>query len=373
MKTFFKIFLIIFILDFLITSTILKKFKFWQNTISQDQYWRIESNIYHHDLLPNVDVVENWGFNLKKRLVTNSLGFRDFSKKIIEKDSEKKRILLIGDSFIEGAGYDYEYTIGGLLQNYLGNDYEVLNSAVSSYSPSIYYKKINYFINKGFKFDRALVFLDLSDIFDELFIKIDDDGNIIRPSKKEDANKYKKAFYQLGTFLKTNTITFSFLYLVSDQTEVYKNYLKLKYKASKLMKKSFFQANKEDAMFYRMTHVDRGYWTFDDNKYNHVKKGLKQSEKYLKKLFTLFDENSIESYLIIYPWPTQINFGDEKHSKYWSKFAKKNNIKFFSLYNAFSPVGKTKRKFILDNFIFGDIHWNKEGNKKVFNEVLNLF
>ena len=238
MKTFFKIFLIIFVLDFLITSTILKKFKFWQNTISQDQYWRIESNIYHHDLLPNVDVVENWGFNLKKRLVTNSLGFRDFSKKIIEKDIKKKRILLIGDSFIEGAGFDYEYTIGGLLQNYLGNDYEVLNSAVSSYSPSIYYKKINYLLTKGFKFDRALVFLDVSDIFDELFIKIDDNGNIIRPSKKENINKYKKPFYQLGKFLKTNTITFRFLYLVSDQTEIYKNYLKLKYKASKLMKKS---------------------------------------------------------------------------------------------------------------------------------------
>ena len=51
----------------------------------------------------------------------------------------KKKILLIGDSFIEGAGYDYVYTIGGLLQNYLGEEFEVLNSAVGSYSPSIYF------------------------------------------------------------------------------------------------------------------------------------------------------------------------------------------------------------------------------------------
>ena len=373
MKTFFKIFLIIFVLDFLITSTILKKLKFWDNEISKNQYWRIESSIYHHDLLPNIDIIESWGFNLKKRLITNSIGFRDFSNKIIEKDTEKKRILLIGDSFIEGAGYDYEYTIGGLLQNHLGEDYEILNSAVSSYSPSIYYKKVNHFLSKGFKFDYALVFLDVSDIFDELFIKIDDDDNIISPSKKEDINKLKKSFYQFGTFLKTNTITFKFFYLVSDQTEVYKNYLKLKYKASKLMKKSFFKTNNEDVMFYRMTHIDRGYWTFDDEKYSHVKKGLKQSEKYLKKLFTLFEENSIESYLIIYPWPTQINFGDEKHSKYWSKFARNNNIKFFSLYNTFLAEKNNKRKLILDNFIFGDIHWNKKGNKKVFNELLKLF
>jgi len=373
MKTFLKISLIIFLLDFLITSTILKKFEFWKNDISKDQYWRIESSIYHHDLLPNIDIVESWGFNLKKRLITNSLGFRDFSNKIIEKDTEKKRILLIGDSFVEGAGYDYEYTIGGLLQNSLGEDYEVLNSAVSSYSPSIYYKKINNLLSKGYKFDRALVFLDVSDIFDELFIKIDNNDNIISSNKDKDSKRLKKAFYQLGTFLKKNTITFKFFYLISDQTEVYKNYLKLKYKASRLEKKSFFKTNREDAMFYRMTHIDRGYWTFDDEKYQHVQKGLKQSEKYLKKLFTLFDKNSIDSYLIVYPWPTQINFGDKKHLRYWSEFANNNSIKFLNLYNIFTPEKESKREFILDNFIFGDIHWNKDGNKKVFNEVIKIF
>ena len=373
MKTFLKIFLIFFILDFLIASTILKKIKFFPKEIWEDQYWRIKSDIYHHDLLPNVDIIESWGFNLKKRLVTNSLGFRDFSNKIIEKETDKKRVLLIGDSFIEGAGYDYEYTIGGLLQNYLGDDFEILNSAVSSYSPSIYYKKINHYLSKGYKFDQALVFLDVSDIFDELFIKIDNKDNIITPKKKENTKKLKKKIYQLGTFLKTNTITFRFFYLISDQTEVYKNYLKLKYKASKLMKKNFFKTNKEDVMFYRMTHIDRGYWTFNDEKYNYVRKGLKQSDKYLKKLFTLFDENLIDSHLIIYPWPTQINFGDEKHQKYWLKFSKDNNIKFLNLYKAFTPEVKNKRKFIIDNFILGDIHWNKVGNEKIFKEVLNLF
>ena len=72
---------------------------------------------------------------------TNSLGFRDFTNRNILKKNDKKRILLIGDSFIEGAGYDYAYTIGGLLQNYLGEEFEVLNSAVGSYSPSIYFNK----------------------------------------------------------------------------------------------------------------------------------------------------------------------------------------------------------------------------------------
>ena len=50
-----------------------------------------------------------------------------------------------------------------------------------------------------------------------------------------------------------------------------------------------------------------------------------------------------------------------------------NNIKFFSLYESFSTENINKREFILDNFIFGDIHWNKKGNKKVFNQLINLF
>ena len=81
--------------------------------------------------MPYINVVENWGDKLEKKIITNSLGFRDYENKLVEKIPVKERILLVGDSFIEGTGYDYEYTIGGLLQNKLGNKYEILNNAVS--------------------------------------------------------------------------------------------------------------------------------------------------------------------------------------------------------------------------------------------------
>ena len=65
---------------------------------------------------------------LKRKIITNSLGFRDSAKKnLLNKQTDKTRILLIGDSFIEGSGYlaNYEYTLSGLLANTLGNRYEV--------------------------------------------------------------------------------------------------------------------------------------------------------------------------------------------------------------------------------------------------------
>ena len=154
MKSTFKVVLVIIILDLLISVFFLKKTVMWKNNNWEDKYWRIESNIYHHDLLPNIDVFEKWGAGLEKRLLTNSLGFRDFSNKKIQKISNKKRILLVGDSFIEGAGYDYEHTIGGLLQKKLGDEYEILNSAVGSYSPSIYLQKLIIFFQKDINLIR---------------------------------------------------------------------------------------------------------------------------------------------------------------------------------------------------------------------------
>ena len=128
-----------------------------------------------------------------------------------------------------------------------------------------------------------------------------------------------------------------------------------------------------------MLTVDRGYWTFNVKTYFKVKNGLKKSDYFLKNLYELFEKNNIKSYLIVYPWPTQIFYGDDKHETYWKKFSKRNNINFISLYDQFQ--NDNKRKFILNNFILGDIHWNKDGTIKIlkglnkrgiFNEISSL-
>lgn len=377
-KIIFVIIAIYFVLDLFFTNFIFKKTQFWKSTNKVNHYWRIKSEIYHHDLMPNIDVVENWQ-KFKLRLVTNSIGFRDFEKKKIEKENkEQKRVLLIGDSFIEGSGYDYKYTIGGLIQNKLGDRFEVLNSAVGSYSPGIYYLKTKHYIDQGYKFDYALVFLDVSDIYDELFLDYSKDkSKIINYYSTEPI--YKRYFYKVGEFLSTNTLLFRSLLLLSDRTEVLKNYIKLKYKASNEFNKPFFKTTKEDTLFFRMLTVDRGYWTFNVKTYFKVKNGLKKSDYFLKNLYELFEKNNIKSYLIVYPWPTQIFYGDDKHETYWKKFSKRNNINFISLYDQFQ--NDNKRKFILNNFILGDIHWNKDGTIKIlkglnkrgiFNEISSL-
>ena len=369
MKKILLILIIALSIDIILSNLVLKKTRYWENVAWEKKWWRVPSKIYHHDLLPNTDQFEIWGGKIKQRLITNSIGFRDKEKRIINKvNPEKKRILLIGDSFIEGSGLNYKDTLAGQLESQLGIKFEILNSAVGSYSPSIYYKKTKYYIDEGFKFDQALVFLDVSDIYDEMFIKFDDEGNILTYEETKNRSLPKKIFYSVGRFLRDNSTIFRFLNILSDRTELTKNYIKLKIKASKDLNTGFFETKRDDVMFHRMTHIDRGFWTFDEDKFNEVKIGLLQSEKYLKKLFELLKENKIESTLIVYPWPTQIFYGDEYHEIYWKDFSKKNEINFLSVYDKFQK--ENKRDFIFNNFIYGDIHWNSNGTSLVKDKVL---
>ena len=94
---------------------------------------------------------------------------------------------------------------------------------------------------------------------------------------------------------------------------------------------------------------------------------------FFKKLFKLLNDHQIKSYLVIYPWPSQIYYGDKYHQTIWKEFASENNINFISLYNEFDFLNS--KKTILENFILGDVHWNSEGTKKIFNGLLksNIF
>ena len=57
------------IIDFSISNILFKKTNFWEYEDYVPKYWRISSQIYHHDLMPNIDVTEQWGGKFKKRLI----------------------------------------------------------------------------------------------------------------------------------------------------------------------------------------------------------------------------------------------------------------------------------------------------------------
>ena len=77
----------------------------------------------------------------------------------------------MGDSFVEGLGLDYDETFVGLVDSMLREGeraIETLNAGVVSYSPKLYYLKLKGLVDSGLKIDQAIVFVDISDIQDEI-------------------------------------------------------------------------------------------------------------------------------------------------------------------------------------------------------------
>ena len=100
---------------------------------------RIRDPVYHHTLTPKYDGFDLWGPH-RFRILSNSLGFRDASTRDVPLVADRKRVVFIGDSFTEGIGLPYEETFVGRFARAFP-ELDVLNAAVFSYSPSIYYKK----------------------------------------------------------------------------------------------------------------------------------------------------------------------------------------------------------------------------------------
>ena len=324
----------------------------WKEGPTEKNLLRIKSNIYHHDLAKNANKKDStWGDAIYTTK-TNSLGFRDRDNRKIPLKTEKKRLVFIGDSVTEGLGLDYEETFVGLIDNALKEEHSVLNAGVTSYSPIIYWKKIDYLINKvGLQFDELIVYLDVSDIQDEASIyKLNDTG--VTSGFKGVVSERKKILQ--SELIKENTILWAWL-----------RSLRKKEKPT-VSRKSIF-SKKETQTYENSINLHRGSWTFDESIYNEYgKKGLKLSAIYMEKLLKNLKTNGIKMTLAIYPWPDQI-FHDNvnsKHVVFWEDWTKKNKVRFVNHFidfflskNEFGAI-KTIEKY----YIPGDVHLNTKGN-----------
>ena len=98
---------------------------------------------------------------------------------------------------------------------------EVLNAGVVSYSASIYYAKIKYFLEQNFKFDELIVYIDVGDIENEAL------ADRLKISKKYDTDKPKIRYSKSVAFLKKNFfISYTVLNFINDRTYYYLNSLK---------------------------------------------------------------------------------------------------------------------------------------------------
>ena len=177
LKFCFMIIIFFIILDSTVGKYVYKKYVREQLLDINPNFSKIDE-IYDHKFPKNFNAIGGWG-NLRYKLCTDNNGFRTACNKK-EKSIKKFDIAFIGDSFTEGLGYDYEQTFVGIIEKKLF-DKKIANLSMSSYSPSIYYTKLKKLISEGYEFDEVIVFLDLSDLTDDILCyEVINDQRVVR-------------------------------------------------------------------------------------------------------------------------------------------------------------------------------------------------
>ena len=150
------------------------------NKVVETRSCRRQSQRYHHELVPNTTCRSRYP-EWDRTFTVNNLGFRD-EPMTIEKPEGTFRILLVGDSFMEGESVNLDQTAAQTLERELtetmGESIEVVNMGVMSYSPIIYQRVIE---DKGLPLDPDLVIVavDMSDFQNDYsYAKdLDESGN----------------------------------------------------------------------------------------------------------------------------------------------------------------------------------------------------
>ena len=361
LKSFLIIILITFsitlVIDFFFGKLILKKLDtYLSKTDFYERLIRIDHKFYHHTLRANVKYDKTPSFDNYHTLCTDNHGFK--YKCGIERDKEFE-IAFLGDSFVEGVSLNYEDTFVGIFEN--KKEITVANLGVTSYAPNIYLSKIKHLLDNNYKFKHLIVFVDISDVFDDnTFYKLNDDFSISERNAKEKNLKRRK-------FLRYNfPLTNYYMFVVKMNNRLNKDLPPLK----------------SDKPIFNERASKKAMWTYTSNEkldgyQGSITKTQDEMIFAMTKLYELLKKNKIKLSLAVYPWPQQLEFNDEnsKHVNMWRSFCEKKCTKFINFFPYFFE--EKKRTSYLEvykkYYFWNDVHFNAEGNRVIAEKLLKEF
>ena len=315
----------------------------------KEKTYRIKNEYFHHTLASNVKAQSTWPNSKPYLTCTDKFGFRISCTENNNEKKNNKNIVFIGDSVTEGLGLDYEKSFTSMFNNYSENN--IINMGVSSYSPIIYLKKIQYFVSKGLDIDHVVVFIDISDIDDEAnyYYECEDSKNVCGYSWQNQSN-------------------------INPIKKKEENFLFPFYEKIKIETKNLKRKIKPKIYIYRENY-QRSMWTYVEGT-DEIKKGINNSIKHMTSLHSFLKTKNISLSVVVYPHPGQIIY-DSKNSKQvkiWKKFCQNKCKNFINLFPAFfvEKPKLTSMEIIKKYYIKHDVHFNELGNKKIFDALKNL-
>lgn len=316
---------------------------------------RVFSEKYHHGFVPLAQGTEQFG-SFEVHYFVNSLGMRDSSNRVVMPgESRSGRILLLGDSFVEGVGMNFEGTIAGQLSETLSVEgIEVLNGGVASYCPTLMEARLRDWIQEAeLVFDLAVVFIDISDVRDELRYQKDPRGAFLDIYAGEFDAAVREAKRKERPF--TDWM----------ESHVERNFVLLGALArnTRLLWQSRWNPMSPVPFEYNNWPAYRGAlepW---------IQKALRRQSKAMDSILSLCRERGADFLLVVYPGLEQVQAGNEsdRHTRTWQAWAKSNSVTLLNLYPEFLRLKDRYPDYILSS---NDSHWNKQGAELVAQVLL---
>lgn len=345
------IILVFFAFDYIYTNFLI-------SSDGLEKKYRVENEVYHHTLKASFNGVGNWG-GKNYRICTDRSGFKS-SCNAVNNKQQYFDIGFIGDSFTEAIGMSYEDSFVGMFAK-KNKHLKIANLGVSTYSPTIYYTKLKYFLESGYFFDHIYIFVDIGDIHDESYYLRNSSGNVIQ---LENNLIYRNSFFhKIKVFIASNFIL-----------------LKTAYRTIKKIIGLFsFNIGHDDKdTMQNISNLVGSDWLRLSYSQAYGQLGINGSiNKAIKEMnlvYELLENNNIKLSVGVYPWPDQLseikisNYYPNKHVRIWKDFCLKkckNFINMFTIYNEILKslsVEDVYKKY----YINGDVHFNKEGNRLIF-------
>lgn len=354
-KEFFKIIFITFFLilgiDFLFGNKILEVIDpYIKETEFYDKRVRIWDNIFHHTFKENINM-KSVGIEKNNRFCTNNFGFKsncNFTK------TKKFKFGFMGDSFTEGINLNYENTFAGIFEKELGS--EVANMGVSSYSPKLHLAKLNFFLNKGLSFDHVILFLDISDYYDEAYYQFDNNKLSITHNKKDLRRIWSKKNFPFTNY---------YFYVIKKIRKGSTPEMKILIKNSKVVF--------DESVKRKTSWLNKDIKKFKIND-KTIFKIHEDTKSYMDQIYQILKKRDIKFSLAIYPWPQ--NLINKNNNLYyrneWKIFCKVRCNHFFDYFEDFNyhidneGYEEVYKKY----YIWNDIHFNKKGNILIADKII---
>ncbi len=186
---------------------------FGVSALQQVPNYRTSNEVWHHGFVPNSSgefKTSEWDVKYS----IDSLGFRDREYGISKSDGVF-RILMLGDSYTEGYGVEADQSFSKVLERMLNNNsrsrkYEVINTAVGSYSPILEYLVLKY---NGLALQPDMVILnyDWSDTHDDYTYSrnaVWDGSQLI--AVRSQLEEHKSFFFKVRDFLSKHSYMYQF-------------------------------------------------------------------------------------------------------------------------------------------------------------------